>query len=79
MLTTPEMGVRLGISLKTVGNWARAGRLRGKRCARGQRGPWLFEPMDDQPEPIRQRAAVRATLPRRPGLLSDAAAGRGAV
>ena len=79
MLTTPEVGVRLGISLKTVGNWARAGRLRGKRCGWGQRERWLFEPMDDQPEPIRQRAAARATMPKRRGVLSDAAAGRGAV
>ncbi|MBN2563331.1 MAG: helix-turn-helix domain-containing protein [Phycisphaerae bacterium] len=29
-LTTSEMAVRLGIGLKTVGNWARAGRLNGQ-------------------------------------------------
>jgi len=79
MLTTPEMVVRLGIGLKTVVNWARAGRLHGKRCGRARRARWLFDQIDEQPKPIRQLAAKRATMARRRGTLSDAAAGRGAV
>jgi excisionase family DNA binding protein len=78
-MTTAEMAPCLGISLKTVGNWARAGRLRGQLCGRGPRPRWLFDPIDEQPESIRRLAAARATMPRRRGLLSDAAAGRGAV
>jgi excisionase family DNA binding protein len=81
-LTTSEMAVQLGIGLKTVGNWARSGRLRGQRCRNGKNAPWLFDPIDDQPETIRQRAARCATLGVRRGLLSDAAletAGRGAL
>jgi len=78
-LTTAEVAVSLGIGLKTVGNWARAGRLRGRLCGRGPRPRWLFEPMNEQPEQIRQLAAKRATMPRHRGLLSDAAAGQGAV
>ena len=79
MLTTAEMAVHLGIGLKTVGNWARAGRLRGQRCGTATKTRWLFEPLDAQPEPIRQRVAQRATMPRRNGLLSAAATGQGAV
>ncbi len=78
MLTTAEVAVRLGISLNTVGNWARAGRLRGRPCAQGLRAPWLFDRIDEQPDPIVRRAAERATMPGRRGLLSDAAAKQGA-
>jgi transposase len=78
-LTGPEMAIRLGIGLKTVGNWARAGKLRGQRCGKGIRKRWLFDPIDEQPEPIRQQAAKCATLGLRGRLLSHAAAGRGAV
>jgi excisionase family DNA binding protein len=79
MLTTPEMAVALGIGIKTVANWARVGRLRGNRCGKAPRARWLFEPLDAQPEPIRQRVAARATVKRHRGLLSDAAAGQGAI
>lgn len=79
LLTTPEVAARFGIGLKTVGNWARAGRLRGKPCGEGQRARWLFDPIDKQPEPVRQRVATRATMEERRGILSDAAAGRGAA
>jgi excisionase family DNA binding protein len=78
-ITTAEMAVSLGIGLKTVGNWVRAGRLRGRLCGRGTRPRWLFDPVAEQPEQIRRLAAKRATMPPRRGLLSDAAAGRGAV
>ena len=81
-LTTPEMAVRLGIGLKTAANWARAGRLRGQRFSKGLRARWIFDPIDDQPEEIRQRAVKCATVKPRGGLLSHAAAavaGRGAV
>ena len=78
-MTTTEIAVCLGLGLKTVGNWVRAGRLRGRLCGKGTRPRWLFDPIEQQPEPIRQRAAERAKMPPRRGLLSDAAAGRGAV
>jgi len=78
MLTSTEVAVRLGMSLGTVRDWARAGRLRGKRHVQGLRAWWIFAPIDEQPEPIRQRAAERAALPKRRGLLSDAAAAHAA-
>ena len=52
MLTTPEVAVALGVGMKTVANWAKAGRLRGKRCGRSPRARWLFEPFAEQTEPI---------------------------
>ena len=78
-LTAAEMAVSLGIGLKTIGNWLRAGRLRGWLCGRGPRPRWLLEPINEQPEPIRRLAAARANMSARPGLLSDAAAGQGAL
>ena len=77
--TTADMAVRLGIGLRTVTNWLKAGRLRGRLCGKGSRSRWILDPIDEQPEPIRRLAAARATMPTRRGLLSDAAAGRGAV
>jgi DNA-binding transcriptional regulator YiaG len=79
MMTTPQMAVCLGISISTVSDWLKKGLVRGRLCGKGARPRLLFAPLDEQPEPIRQRAAQRATMPKRPGLLSDAAAGRGAV
>ena len=79
MLTTPEVAVALGVGIKTVANWAKAGRLRGKRCGRSPRARWLFEPFAEQTESIRQRVAARARLKKRRGVLSDAAAGQGAI
>ena len=78
-LSTREIAVRLGISMGTAYNWARAGRLRGKHCSDATRARWAFDPIDQQPEPIRRLAAKRATMPKRRGLLSDAATGQGAV
>jgi DNA-binding transcriptional regulator YiaG len=78
MVTTPEMAVCLGIGIATVCNWVRAGRLRGRLCGKGPRPRWLYDPIDKQPEEIRQLAAKRATMKPRQGFLSDAAAGRGA-
>jgi excisionase family DNA binding protein len=78
-LTTAELASRLGIGINTVRDWARAGRLRGQCQQSGDQATWLFDPIADQPEPIRQRAASRATLGPRRGVLSDAAAGLGAV
>jgi excisionase family DNA binding protein len=78
-LTTPEMAVLLGVGIKTVGNWARAGRLRGRCLCNGDRSAWLFDPLEEQPELVRCRAAIHATLPARRGHLSDAAVGKGAV
>jgi len=78
-LTSSEMAVRLGIGLKTVSTWARTGRLRGRRCGKMIRARWMFEPIDEQPQPVRQLAATRSTMGERRGRLSDAAAGRGAV
>ncbi len=78
-LTGPEMAVRLGIGLNTVRNWVKLGRIRGAPCGQRARARWLFEPIDEQPEPIRRLVAARATMPQRRGILSDAAAGRGAV
>lgn len=78
MLTTAEIAPRLGIGLKTALNWARAGRLHGHLCGRGSSPRWLFDPIDQQPEPIRHRVAKRANVPRRRDLLSDAATGQGA-
>jgi hypothetical protein len=79
MMTTAEMAACLGIGLKTVGNWVRASRLRGQLYRKTTRPLWLFEPIDKQPEPIRQLVAQRATLSEPRGLISDAAAGRGAI
>lgn len=78
-LTTAAMASRLGIGINTVRNWARAGRLRGQCHRSSGQLTWLFDPIADQPEPIRQRVASRATLAPRRGVLSDAAAGPGAV
>ncbi len=78
MMTTAEMATSLGVGLRTVANWARAGRLRGRLYGREPRPRWLFETTDEQPEPIRRLVAARATMPPRRGLLSDAAAGQGA-
>jgi len=79
MLTTPEVAVALGGGIKTVANWAKAGRLRGKRCGRSPRARWLFEPFAEQTEPIRKRVAARTMLKRRRGVPSDEAAGQGAI
>ena len=78
-LTTLEIAVLPGIGLKTVGNWARAGRLCSKRGGTSPKARWLFEPVDQQPEPVRRRVAARAIMKRHRDILSDAAAGRGAV
>ena len=78
-LTTPQMAVLLGIGLTTVVNWVRIGRLRGQREGKGSRSTWLLDPIEDQPENICQRAAARAIIGKRRGVLSDAAAGQGAV
>jgi len=78
-LTSSEMAISLGIGLKTVSTWARTGRLRGRRCGNGIRARWMFDPIDEQPQPVRQLAAARSTMGERRGRLSDAAAGRGAV
>ena len=78
-LTSSEMAVRLGIGLKTVSSWASAGRLCGRRCGKGVRARWMFDPIDEQPDPVRQLAAARSTMGACRGRLSDAAAGRGAV
>jgi DNA invertase Pin-like site-specific DNA recombinase len=78
-LTTPQMAVLLGTGLTTVVNWVRIGRLRGQREGKGSRGVWLLDPIEDQPESIRQRVAARAIVRKRRGVLSDAAAGQGAV
>lgn len=78
-LTTPEFALLLGVGLNTVRNWANSGRAQGRRCGDGIRARWMFDPIDEQPVPIRRRAAERATMKRRRGVLSDAAAGRGAV
>jgi excisionase family DNA binding protein len=79
LLTTADLAARLGIGINTVRDWARAGRLRGQCHDRAGQVTWLFDPIADQPEPIRQRVASRATLGPRRGVLSDAAAGPGAV
>ena len=77
-LTTQEIAIRLGIGVSTVYAWGRTGRLRGRHV--GRPATWIFDAIEDQPEPVRQRAASRATVGRRrPGLLSDAAAGPGAL
>lgn len=69
---------RLVDGLKTVSSWARNGRLRGRRCGKMIRARWMFEPIDEQPQPVRQLAAARSMGERR-GRLPDAAAGRGVV
>jgi DNA invertase Pin-like site-specific DNA recombinase len=78
-ISTAELGALLGIGLTTVTNWFRAGRLRGQLCGRGPRPRFLFDPIDEQPEPIQRIAAARATMAGRRGVLSDAAAGLGAL
>ena len=78
-LTVAKTAVLLGIGLKTVGNWVRAGRLRGRLYGKGRAARLLCDPIDEQPEPIRQRVAERATMRRHRGVLSDAAVGQGAV
>lgn len=78
-LTSPQMAVLLGIGIKTAVNWARTGKLRGQRHGMGSRGTWIFDPINDQPESIRQRVAARAISCNRRGVLSDAAVGQGAV
>ena len=79
MLTTPEMAARLGVGINTVRNWVHSGKLHGRRSGHGLKVRWVFDPIDRQPEPIRLRAAARPTIAGRRGVLSDAAAGRGAV
>ncbi len=76
-LSTAEMAVRMGVGLNTIRNWARTGRAHGRRCGDGRR--WIFDPIDQQPEPIQQLAAAHATMQRPRGVLSAAATGRGAV
>lgn len=78
-LTSSRVAVLLGFGITTVNNWADAGKLRGTRCGSGPKARWALDPIEEQPEPIRQLAARRATLPRYHGVLSAAAAGRGAV
>jgi len=78
-LTTPEMAVHLGIGLNTVRKRARAGRLHGQPCSKGARAHWLFDSIDEQPEPVRQLAASRDIKGPWRGVLSAAAAGRCAI
>lgn len=78
-LTLSRMGGLLGVGITTVNNWADAGKLHGTRCGNRPKARWALDPLEEQPEPIRQLAARRATLPRHHGVLSDAAAARGVV
>ena len=78
-LSTSQMAALLGYGMKTINHWADAGKLRGRRCGSGPHAHWALDPIDEQPEPIRQLAARRVNLPRYHGVLSAAAAGRGAV
>jgi len=73
-LTSPEMAAHLGIGVGSVEDWVRNGRLRGAHC--GVRRHLLLEPIDAQPEPIRERAAKRAAAPAEPATLRPASPGR---
>ena len=84
MLSSQDMVVRTGVGLSTIHKWARDGLVRGRRCGDGRTARWLFDPITEQPEPLQQLAAARAIEhqtghQRGRGLLSTAAAGRGAV
>jgi excisionase family DNA binding protein len=76
-LSSAEMAVALGVGLSTIENWAHQGRLRGNLY--GTRRNWLFEPMDEQPPEIRERASAHGRLPRTPGHASAATDAPGAV
>jgi len=78
-LTAVDIAPLLGIGLKTVLLWVKTGRLRGQLYGRGRAVRWFFDPIDQQPQSVRQRIADRVTMPRHRELLSDAAVGRGAV
>lgn len=78
-LTSVDMAVCLGIGLRTVSDWARKGRLRARRCGQGTRARWLFDPIEEQPEDVRQLASARAALGPRRGVVSAEPAGEGAV
>jgi len=86
-LTAQQMASFLGIGLSTVHDWANKGAIIGSLCGKPPRLRWVIEPVELQPEPIRQRVAARATLGAGgadgagPGRDRDPAAstGRGAV
>ncbi len=78
-LTSSQMAALLGYNIKTINHWADAGKLRGRRCGNSRQARWALDPIADQPEPIRQLAARRATLPEYHGVLAAAVAARGAV
>jgi len=86
-LTAQQMACFLGIGLSTVHDWANRGAIIGSLCGKPPRLRWVIEPVELQPEPIRQRVAARATLGAGgadgagPGRDRDPAAstGRGAV
>lgn len=79
-LSSPEIAVRLGVGLTTIQNWARNGRLRGRRCGGGHGGRWVFDAIEEQPDAVQQLAAAHAIgYQQGRGVLSAAAAGRGAV
>jgi excisionase family DNA binding protein len=43
-MTTAEVAARLGVTTRTVGRWARDGRLPFTLKFDGLRGPYLFDP-----------------------------------
>jgi DNA invertase Pin-like site-specific DNA recombinase len=57
-LTTTDLATQLGISANQLRAWRRDGRLSATRC--NDKGEWLYDPVDQQPEWIQARAACYA-------------------
>lgn len=55
-----EMATLLAISYSQAKRWRRAGKIRATRC--NDKDMWLCDPLDKQPDDIRQRAQERRTL-----------------
>jgi excisionase family DNA binding protein len=67
-LTAPEMAERLGISVRTVRQWAREGKLHGLLA--GRRGGWRFPPEEAHrllDEEVRLRQGLPPIPERRDG------------
>jgi DNA invertase Pin-like site-specific DNA recombinase len=58
-LSSAEMADRLGINIDLLRKWRLAGRLTATRC--NERGLWLYDPIEQQSDWIRQRALCNNT------------------
>jgi len=58
-LTTIEMAKQLGINARRLRDWRLHGRLSATRC--NDKGEWLYDPIEQQPEWIQRRRTCYAT------------------